>query len=111
MVSRLRLETDTEFYVDDTATHAADKHLRVVETKLQSSANKLDSWGIDNNVLVNYTKTFAMLIGCRYTTSTDEEISVSLNGYFIDVRHKRFLGITIYSNLTWEQQIHNVCQN
>ena len=62
---------------------------------LQGSANKFDSWCIDHSVLVNYLKTFAMLLGSRYTTSTDEEISVSVNGHLIGSSHH---------TLTWEQQ-------
>ena len=46
---------------------------------------------------MNYLKTFAMLLGSRYTTSTDEEISVSVNGHLIG---------SSYHTLTWEQQIN-----
>ena len=39
----LHLETHTVVYTDDTTTNAADKRLRVVEIKLQRSANKCNS--------------------------------------------------------------------
>ena len=75
----LHLETYTGIYADNTITHAADKSMRVVETiKLQGNTNKFDSWCIDHNVLINYLKNYAVLLGSRYTTSTDEEISISV---------------------------------
>ena len=75
----LHLETYTGICADDTITDAADKSMRVVETtKLQGSANKFDSWCIDHNVLINYLKNYAMLLGSRYTTSTDDKISISV---------------------------------
>ena len=49
----LHLETDTDLYADETITHAADKSLRVGETKLQGSAIKFYSWCIDHSVFVN----------------------------------------------------------
>lgn len=49
----LYLKTNTDLYADDTVTHAADKSLKVVETKLQCSAINFEVWCVDHNVLVN----------------------------------------------------------
>ena len=62
-VSVFIIEKQTESYAEDTTTHADDKSLRVLEAKLQSSANKFDVWRVDH-------KTFAKLLGSRNTTFT-----------------------------------------
>ena len=53
-----------------------------------------------------------MILGSRHTTSANEDISVSINGHMTEVvSTQKHLGLTIDSNLTWEQQINQVCQN
>ena len=41
----LHLETDTDIYADDTATHTGSKKLEVVEPKLQVSAGDDNTHG------------------------------------------------------------------
>ena len=59
----LHLETDTEFCADDTAVHAADKSLEVVEIKLQNSASNFDFWCVYHNMFISYIKTHLMILG------------------------------------------------
>lgn len=53
-----------------------------------------------------------MILGTKYMTHGNETISISVNGQAIDiVNSQKHLGITIDGNLTWEQQISQVCKN
>lgn len=105
------IETNTELYADDTVAHAADKRLQTVETKLQISALKFDMWCIDHNVLVNWIKTNAMIIGTSHMTSGTKNVSIPVNEHEIEiVNTQKHLGILIDKNLTWEEQISQVCQ-
>ena len=58
---------------------------------------------------VHYGKTHAFLVGSKHMTSTNEGISDGLS--IESVNAQKHLGITIDKHLTWEQQIHLVCQN
>ena len=48
----------------------------------------------------------SMILGSRHMISANEDISVSINRHMIEVAStQKQLGITIDTNLTWEQQI------
>ena len=108
----LYLKTNTDLYADDTVTHAADPSLNIVQTELQCSAINFELWCVDHNVLVNWLKTHAMVLGTKHMTNGNDTVSISANGQAIEIvnLHKH-LGITIDINLTWEQQISIVCKN
>ena len=102
----LQLQTDTDIYADDTITHTVGKKLEVVEPKLQNSADDFNTWCIDNNMGVHYGKSHAFVLGPKHMTSANEGISVTINEHSIElVRAQKHLGISIDTNLTWEQQI------
>ena len=108
----LQLQTDTDIYADDTITHTAGKKLEVVEPKLQISAGDFNTWCIDNNMVVQYGKTHAFVVGSKHMTSANEGISVTINEHSIEsVSAQKHLGITINKILDWEQQIDLVCRN
>ena len=71
----LHLQTDTDKYTDDTATHNASKKLEVVGPKLQVSAGDFNTWCIYNNMRVDYGKTHSFVVGSKYMTSANESIS------------------------------------
>ena len=51
-----------------------------------------------------------MIVGTKYITRGSETTSISVNGQATEiVNSQKHLGIIIDSNLTWEQQIRQVC--
>ena len=101
----LQLQTDTDIYADDTI-------VKVVEPKLQNSADDFNTWCIDYNMGVHYGKTHAFVEGSKHMTSANEGISVTINEHSTEsVSAQKHLGITIDTNLTWKQQIDLVCRN
>ena len=54
----------------------------------------------------------AFVVGSKHMTSTNEDISVTINKHSIEsVSAQKHLGITTDKNLTWKQQIDMVCRN
>lgn len=52
-------------YADDTALYFAGKDIYSIEHALQDDLNQLNSWFIENELIVNCTKTKVMLFGGR----------------------------------------------
>ena len=94
-------------YVDDTtaATVSSDP----LDDCMQISADKLDSWCVDNHMVVNVSKTKEMLIyfGKKYPFSAVPNIKI--NGTVIDrVGTYKLLGVIFNDKLTWEDHINYI---
>ena len=84
-----------------------------IERSLIEDLNTVTKWRIQNNILINPTKTTCMLIGTaqRIATVTNEP-NINLENQFIkNVNTQKLLGIYIDNNLDWKEQVDHICKN
>ena len=86
----------TDLYADDTMLYFIDKSQACIEQQLQTALHKLSEWCKENGMLINTTKTKAMLITTPQKrihlnnnnlqlTCNNEELSVVANDKILGV--------------------------
>ena len=83
-INDLPLYTDsanTDFYADDTTLYVIGKSLETIQRNLQVALDCLAKWCKCNGMLINTTKTKAMLITThqKRTSLTNDQLSLHLN--------------------------------
>ena len=91
---------DIANYADDTTPYCAGKSAEFVVNDLEQSSAILFEWLRNNYMKVNYGKSHLLLSG----TATIE------NSYIESEDEQVLLGITIDSNLTFENHINSICK-
>ena len=83
-----------------------------IERSLNEDLNTINNWCIQNNMLINPTKTTCMFIGTAQRIATvTNELNINLENQFIkNVNTQKFLGIYIDNNLDWKQQVDHICK-
>ena len=95
-------------YADDNTLIVADKNIDIIITKLESDIKHLNSWFIDNGMLLNGYKCQFMLIGSSRNPRHYTE-SISIAGKRItECEMSRLLGITFDIHLTMNEHIKNI---
>jgi hypothetical protein len=99
-------------YADDTTLHCHSNRKSEIERSLNEDLNTVNKWCIQNNMLINPTKTTCMLIGTAQRIATvTNELNINLENQFIkNVNTQKFLGIYIDNNLDWKQQVDYICK-
>ena len=84
-----------------------------IERSLNEDLNTVNKWCIQNNMLINPTKTTCMLIGTTQRIATvTNELNINLENQFIkNVNTQKLLGIYIDNNLDWKEQVDHICKN
>ena len=98
----------TDLYADDTTLYFIDKSQACIEQQLQTALHKLSEWCKENGMLINTTKTKAMLI-----TTPQKRIYLNNNNLQLNynneqlsvVANDKILGVLIDNNLTWTNHI------
>ena len=98
----------TDLYADDTTLYFIDKSQACIEQQLQTALHKLSEWCKENGMLINTTKTKAMLI-----TTPQKRIDLNNNNLQLNynneelsvVANDKILGVLIDNNLTWTNHI------
>ena len=95
---------DIANYVDDSTPCNADKNVEFVVNNLEHSSSILFKWLNDNYMKINIGKSYLLRSGnVRATAKID-------NNYIESEKEQVLLGITIDSNLTFENHINNICK-
>ena len=95
---------DIANYADDSTPYNADKNVEFVVNNLEYSSSILFKWLNDNYVKLNTGKSHLVVSGnVRATAKID-------NNYIESEKEQVLLGITIDSNLTFENHINNTCK-
>ena len=95
---------DIANYADDSTPYCAGKSAESVVNNLEQSSRILFKWLNNNYMKVNTGKSHLLLSGNSRATATTD------NSYIESEDEQVLLGITIDSNLTFENHIRNICK-
>ena len=95
---------DIANYADDSAPYDADKNVEFVVNNLEHSSLILFKWLNDNYMKVNTGKSNLLVPRNVRTTAKID------NNYTESEKEQVLIGITIDSNLTFENHISNICK-
>ena len=95
---------DIANYADDSTPYCAGKSAESVVNNLEQSSTILFKWLNNNYMKVNTGKSHLLLSGNSRATATID------NSYIESEDEQVLLGITIDSNLTFENHIRNICK-
>ena len=98
-------------YEDDSTLCCYDINVENLNTKLQHGLNKIDTWCLNNKMVINIAKSKAMLVCTHQKRST--LLNDSLSGFvrstlLENVDSQKILGLIIDKNLTWKTQIEHI---
>ena len=98
----------TDLYADDTTLYFIDKFQACIEQQLQTALHKLSEWCKENGMLINTTKTKAMLITTpqKWIHLNNNNLQLTCNNEELSVvANNKILGVLIDNNLTWTNHI------
>ena len=112
-LENIKCNIDRYLYADDTTLHCHSNRKSEIERSLNEDLNTVNKWCIQNNMLINPTKTTCMFIGTAQRIATvTNELNINLENQFIkNVNTKKLLGIYIDNNLDWKEQVDHICKN
>lgn len=94
-------------YADDTTLLLRDRDINSMHTNITTELNKVKLWIHSNKLKINISKTKYILFQNRSLNHTIPPII--LDGEYIEqVKHTKFLGVTIDENLNWINHIDNI---
>ena len=95
---------DIASYADNSTPYNADKNVEFFVNNLDHSSLILFKWLNDNYMKVNTGK-------CHLLVSRNVRATAEIDSNYIESEKEQvFLGITIDSNLTFENHVNNICQ-
>ena len=98
-------------YDDDTTVYDIGFDKDILENNLQHALNLLNSWCLENGMLINSEKTKLMLISSRQKRNnmTDDNLTLAYDNFDVQVtRYEKNLGVHIDENLTWTNHFLHV---
>jgi hypothetical protein len=112
-INDLPLYVDNEFdmYADDSTLHTTGKTIESLEFSLQRDLEEISTWCRRNKMVINPTKTKAMLLTTRQKRAKlgRKSLDVDIDGNPIQmVEVEKLLGIHIDQHLTWDHHIHKL---
>ncbi|MCG7879038.1 MAG: reverse transcriptase family protein [Candidatus Thiodiazotropha endolucinida] len=105
--------SNTDMYADDTTLYVCAKSHEDIQSSLQMALDSLAKWCTCNGMIINTTKTKAMLITThqKRATLTTENLSLTLNSVDLNmISNDKILGVMIDNNLTWTHHIDKICK-
>ncbi len=97
-------------YADDNTLIAADINIDSIITKLEADIDTLNSWFINNHMLLNEDKCQFMIV-CSSRLSRNDTRRVTIAGKTIEECNKsKLLGITFDNKLTMDDHIKYICK-
>ena len=106
------LDVVCDIFADDNSLHTHDKNLEVINTNLQEGLNRINDWCIRNKMMLNPTKTKAMILATRQKHQLKPLcLKLSLGTSKIQqVEYHKLLGVIIDQKFTWEHHINHICK-
>ena len=106
------LDVICDLFADDNSLHTHDKTLEVINVRLQEGLNRVNDWCIRNKMMLNPTKTKAMIIATRQKHQLKPLcLDLSLGSSKIQqVEYHKVLGVIVDQKFTWEHHINHVCK-
>ena len=97
-------------YADDNSLMVADKNIDCIINKLESDIEILNSWFLDNSMLLNGDKCQFMIIGSHRILQNKIE-QVTIAGKAInECKTSKLLGVTFDNQLTMKDHIKRICK-
>ena len=90
-------------YVDDTTPYSCETDIPIVALELQASASKLFHWFKNNHLKANPGKSHILLSTKKPEIASIAEIPLTASS------HEKLLGVTIDSELKFENHITELC--
>jgi exonuclease III len=100
-------------FADDTIIYVSGETVAEVTEKLQKCLHGVQVWYNRNKLKINATKSNIMLLGTpqRLKFMNQDEFIISFDGVFLKRENcVKYLGVTIDSNLSWDQHISIMCK-
>ena len=106
----LNKDTHNTLFADDASIYAMNTDINTVETCLQDSLSKAKLWCDQNSMIIHPEKTKCMIIATRQREQrTRPKLKLKLENKNIEqVKNHKMLGVTIDSELNWNQHIENI---
>ena len=102
------INTKLVIYAHGTNILVTDNHKENLQTILYSVMKQLEDWFLNNDLIVNTTKTFAMLFHlCQSKPSYKPNILLQ-NTEITYISEVKFLGMYITENLSWRAHIRSL---
>jgi hypothetical protein len=98
-------------YADDINIVLTDKDLTRLQDRVNNTMKQLESWFLNNNMIININKTKAMLFHLKNNNVIDAPHILHKNEKITYISQLKFLGINISCPLTWSTQIKVLCAN
>jgi hypothetical protein len=91
-------------YADDINIVLTDKDLTRLQDRVNNTMKQLELWSSNNNMIINVSKTKAMLFHLKNNNIIDAPHILYRNEKINYISQLKFLGINISSSLTWSTQ-------
>ena len=92
-------------YADDNTPYAMDKDKSTVLNTILNDTNTLDSWFMNNYLLLNYDKCNLLV------TNHDEDVSITLGNEIITGKKwVKLLGVKVDSKLDFTEHVSSICK-
>jgi hypothetical protein len=102
--------TSANLFADDTEIHASGKSIHDVQVSLQADVNNVINWFKGNKLTVNLDKCCCMLVSTNKKLC-NEVLTITIDGKPIkQVNNTKYLGVVLDNQLTWNDQIEQVCR-
>ena len=99
-------------YADDSSLSAEGNTVAQMECNLQASLNEAAAWFSANRLVVNGSKSSAMLISTPLVLKHSKNlIQVKVDDVVLPYNtSSKILGVVVDSNLKWDQHINHICK-
>jgi uncharacterized protein YlzI (FlbEa/FlbD family) len=101
-------------FADDTIIYVSGKSVEEVTDKLQKCLDEVQIWYYRNKLKINASKCNTLLLGTaqKLKTVDIDKCSITFGNCILKRANSvKYLGITIDSNLSWDQHISNMCRS
>ena len=104
-----------DIYADDTTISYSTHYTTApndISVGLQTDIDEILNWSADNRMILNETKTKSMLVTGKRLAKKMEQSTLQLNVNSTEleqVNSHKLLGVTIDSQLTFDQHVENLC--
>jgi hypothetical protein len=106
-LSKLVPEVKLVIFADDTSAVMSSRTINDLNLKIISLLNSCHTWLCANSLILNSSKTFAMLF--KTTAKNKETLSIHINGDMIKpVESLKILGIHLDAFLNWKEELNAI---
>ena len=106
------ISEDIDCYADDSTLGATAENVVMIGDKLTSDCEHLSNWMQSNSFKLNAGKTHFLTMSTADRLQTlDQQLQVLMDGVILEESIDKFevlLGISVYCNLKWSEQIENL---